>query len=303
MRFARWARLGVLGLVLASAATLVVARPASALVAPPSIAKAFGAASIPVGGTTSLTFSITNPNATALPGVAFTDFLPAGLVVATPNALSNTCGGTATAVAGSSSVSLSGGTLAASASCTFALNVTGTTAGVKNNVSGNVSSTQGGTGNTASASITVGAPSIAKAFGAASIPVGGTTSLTFSITNPNATIALSGVAFTDTLPSGLVVATPTGLSNTCGGTATATAGSSSVSLSGGTLPASGSCTFALNVTGTTAGVKNNVSGNVSSTQGGTGNTASATLTVVAPPTITTTTPPARAVEVAPRFTG
>jgi uncharacterized repeat protein (TIGR01451 family) len=294
MRFGLWARLGLLGLVLASAATLVMARPASALVAPPNIAKAFGAASIPVGGTTSLTFSITNPNATtALPGVAFTDTLPAGLVVATPNALSNTCGGTATATAGSSSVSLSGGTLPASASCTFALNVTGTTAGVKNNVSGNVSSTQGGTGNTASASITVGAPSIAKAFGAASIPVGGTTSLTFSITNPNATTALSGVAFTDTLPAGLVVATPNALSNTCGGTATATAGSSSVSLSGGTLPARASCTFALNVTGTTAGVKNNVSGNVSSTEGGTGNTASATLTVVAPPTITTT----------PRFTG
>ena len=298
MRFARWARLGVLGLVLASAATLVVARPASAVDAP-SISKAFGAASIPVGGTTSLTFSITNPNATtALPGVAFTDTLPAGMVVATPNALSSTCGGTATATAGSSSVSLSGGTLPASASCTFALNVTGTTAGVKNNVSGNVSSTQGGTGNTASASITVGAPSIAKAFGAASIPVGGTTSLTFSITNPNATTALSGVAFTDTLPSGLVVATPTGLSNTCGGTATATAGSSSVSLSGGTLPARASCTFALNVTGTTAGVKNNVSGNVSSTEGGPGNTASATLTVVA-----STSLAARAMEVTPRFTG
>ena len=158
--------------------------------------------------------------------------------MATPNALNNTCGGTATAVAGSGSVSLSGGTLAASASCTVSVNVQGTTAGVKNN-SVQVTSTEGGTGNTSNASITVVAPPvIIKAFGAASIPLNGSTSLTFTIQNNNTTTALTGVGFSDTLPAGLVVSTPNGLTGSCGGgTITATQGTNVISLSGGTIAA------------------------------------------------------------------
>ena len=253
---------------------------------PPSIAKAFGAASIPLNGTTSLTFTIQNPNTNlALTGIAFTDNLPAGLVVATPNALNNTCGGTATATAGSGSISLSAGTLAASASCTVSVNVQGTTAGVKNN-SVTVTSTEGGTGNTSNASITVvGAPVIIKAFGAASIPLNGSTSLTFTIQNNNAT-ALTGVGFSDTLPAGLVISTPNGLTGSCGsGTITATQGTNVISLSGGTIAANSSCTFAVNVTGIAAGLQNNTTGNVTSTEGGTGGTASASINVVAPPSI------------------
>jgi uncharacterized repeat protein (TIGR01451 family) len=254
---------------------------------PPSITKAFGAANIPLNGTTSLTFTIQNPNTgVTLNGIAFTDNLPAGLVVATPNALNNTCGGTATAVAGSGSISLSAGTLAASASCTVSVNVQGTTAGVKNN-SVQVTSTEGGTGNTSNASITVvGAPTIQKAFGAASIPLNGSTSLSFTITNPNTTTALTGVAFSDTLPAGLVISTPNGLTGTCGaGTITATAGTNAISLSGGTIAASGSCTFSINVTGTAAGLQTNTTGNVTSTEGGTGGTATASVKVEAPPSI------------------
>jgi fimbrial isopeptide formation D2 family protein len=261
-------------------ATLIVASPAS-------VTKQFGAASIPLNGTTSLTITITNPNTNvSLTGLSFTDNLPAGLVVATPSALNNTCGGTATATAGSGAVSLSGGTLAASASCTVSVNVQGTTAGVKNN-SVQVTSTEGGTGNTSNASITVvGPPVIIKAFGAASIPLNGSTSLTFTIQNNNTTTALSGVAFSDTLPAGLVISTPNGLTGTCGaGTITATAGTNVISLSGGTIAASGSCTFSVNVTGTAAGPQTNTTGNVTSTEGGTGGTATASINVVAPPSI------------------
>src|SRR5207253_765738 len=125
---------------------------------PPTITKAFGVANIPLNGATSLTFTINNPNTNVtLTGIVFTDNLPAGVVIAaTPN-LANTCGGTATAVGGSGSVSLSAGTLAGSASCTVSVDVQGTTAGVKNN-SVQVTSTEGGTGNTSNASITVVAP-------------------------------------------------------------------------------------------------------------------------------------------------
>ena len=130
------------------------------------------------------------------------------------------------------------------------------------------------------------APTLAKAFGAASIAIGGSTSLTFTVTNPNAGASLTGVAFTDTLPAGLVVATPNGLSGSCGGgTITATAGSATVSLAGATLPASGTCTFSVNVTGTVLGPKVNTTGNITSTESGPGGTATASVTVLAAPSL------------------
>ena len=94
--------------------------------------------------------------------------------------------------------------------------------------------------------------------------------LTFTLTNPDAAFALTGVGFTDALPAGLVVATPNGLTSTCGGTVTAIAGSGSVALANGGLLAGDSCTIGLNVTGVTAGVKNNTTSAVSLTEGGAG---------------------------------
>jgi len=43
---------------------------------PPILTKVFGAESIAPGGTTTLTFTLTNPNGIALTGVSFTDTLP-----------------------------------------------------------------------------------------------------------------------------------------------------------------------------------------------------------------------------------
>src|SRR5262249_19276263 len=168
------------------------------------------------------------------------------------------------------------------------LTVQGTTAGVKNN-SVQVTSIEGGTGNTSNASITVVAPPvIIKAFGAASVPLNGnpSTNLTFTIQNTNTTAALSGVGFTDHFPAGLIVSNPNGLVGSCGaGTITAVAGSSAVNLTGGTIAANSSCTFSVNVTGTTVGAKNNTTSNVTSTEGGTGGTASASVHIEGPPSI------------------
>jgi len=147
-----WSRT-VLWMLAVAALTLASAQSAHAQL-PPVIGKAFGAATIPVGGSTSLTITITNPNAaTSLTNVAYTDTLPAGLVVSTPNGLSTTCGGTSSATAGGSTIGANTNTLAANASCTLTVNVTGTTAGTKVN-SVSVNSDQGA-GNTATASVTV----------------------------------------------------------------------------------------------------------------------------------------------------
>ena len=266
-----------------------------AVVGPPSLNKAFGAASVPLHGTTTLSFTITNPatNTVALTGVGFSDTLPTGLTVAT-SSTPNVCGaGTLTTTAGTGVITLSGGTVAAGNPGTCALpsiTVTGAAAGDYTNTvsgAGAITSTNGGTGTASNtAALTVGSPaSILKTFTIATVPLNGSTTLNFGIQNANATLKLTGLAFTDSLPAGLVVAQTPALTNTCGGTATATAGATSVSLSGGTLNPTSGCNVSVSVTGTTAGAKNN-SVTISSTEGGAGNTSMATLTVVAPPTIT-----------------
>ena len=138
-------------------------------------------------------------------------------------------------------------------------------------------------------------PIIAKAYGAGSIALNGSTSLTFHLANPNSSASLSGIGFTDPLPAGQTVSTPDGLTGTCGGgTITATAGSASISLSGATLAGGASCTFAANVTGTASGAQNNTTSAVTSTEGGSGSTATASLIVAGashqPPPPTDITP-------------
>ena len=241
-----------------------------------------------MGGTSLLTISIVTGNPTpGLTGVGLIDNLPAGLVVATPNNLTNNCGGTVTATAGSNAITLTGGALGPTTVCNFSLNVTGTTVGTKTNTTGAVTSDQG-TGNTATASVSVGLltpPTISKVFGAASIPVNGTTSLTFTITNPNAATSISGVGFTDTLPAGLVVATPSGAAGTCStaaqGVVTAVAGSGSVSMATANLQPNQSCSLSVNVKSTQLGVLVNTTGTVTSLEAGPGNTATASITVLA----------------------
>ena len=129
-------------------------------------------------------------------------------------------------------------------------------------------------------------PTLTKSFSPNPVAVGAASTLTFSLTNPNSLIALSGVAFSDTLPVGLTVAS--GTSAQCGGTLTATA-PDGLSFSGGSLAAGASCTVSISVTAATAGPHANVSGFISSTQSGsnTGSSgiASATLTAVLPPSI------------------
>ena len=258
--------------------------------APPTISKQFGAPTptIPLNGTTPLTFTITNPNsASTLTGVGFSDTLPAGLTVA--DASTAQCGGTLTVTAATGVIGLAGASVTFGTPCTFAVTVTGASAGVKNNTTGAVSSNEGGTGTTASATLTVVAPpTISKVFGVPNqkIALNATTSLDFTITNPNTTAAgdLTGIAFTDVLPAGLSIADSS--TAQCGGTLTTTAATRTISLSGASVANSSNCVFGVTVTGTTEGAQNNITGTITSNEGGTGTTSNtATVTVFAPPTV------------------
>jgi len=259
----------------------------------PTFAKSFSPEPIAVGGVSTLTFTLTNTNTAALTGAAFTDTFPAGIEVAsTPNA-ATTCGGTWAPAAGNTSVSFSNGTIPASGACTVSVDVTATTSGPHVNVSADLSTTEGGSCTTCIATSTLAAilpPSITKLFSPNPIIANGVSTITFAIANPNQDDAISGVAFTDTFPVApgamVVAAVPNASTSGCGApTFSPTPGAGSVSFSGGSIDAGGTCIVTVDVTAPSNGSYVNTTGNVSHIVNGSpvnGNTAGDTLVVVPP---------------------
>ncbi|HQR35405.1 MAG TPA: hypothetical protein PLK30_21880, partial [Blastocatellia bacterium] len=251
----------------------------------PTIAKAFSPTTIALNGNSTLTITITNPaaNPAGITGVAVSDTFPAGLVVDTTPAATNTCGGTFSPAANASSIALTGGTIAsAGGSCSISVKVKGTTAGAKPNTTGAVSSTEGGTGSTASATLNVFTPlTVAKSFSPTSILLNTTSTLTITLTNSASNPGgMTNIAISDPFPAGMEVDATPMATNTCGGTFAPAAAATTISLTGGAIAsAGGSCSISVKVKGTTQGVKTNTTGTVSSTEGGTGGTATATLDV------------------------
>lgn len=133
-------------------------------------------------------------------------------------------------------------------------------------------------------------PTITSAFTPNLIGLGDSTAtaLSLTITNPNASGALSAVSFTDTLPAALTVDDPAGENGTCGasGLITATPGSQTISLSGGSVKAAASCTISVSVIASQPGTFQNSTGLVSSSAGASSTADTETLTVIPPPTVT-----------------
>lgn len=276
-------------------ATLVAYLPA------PTVAKSFANAGFQVNGTNALTITLTNPNATAITGVAFTDTYPANMLnAATPN-LANTCGGTATAAAGANTLSISGGTIPASGSCTLTVDVTATMADLYTNTLAinAVTSTNANPGPAAAASASATAylpPTLSKSFGAATIAAGSNTALILTLTNPVGNPgALTSMQVDDTFPSGLTLQNTTFTYNpaACGtvtkisGAASAT-GDNNIRFAVASLAAGASCEISANVTSTTPGIITNTTGAPSAAAPAalTGAAASANLTVSNAPSIT-----------------
>lgn len=92
-------------------------------------------------------------------------------------------------------------------------------------------------------------PQLDKSFSPVSVPVGGTSTLTFTITNTSELAAKKGWSFKDTLPQGLVVANPARIGGTCSATKTAAAGGSTIAVTNGNLASNQkSCTVTVDVT-------------------------------------------------------
>lgn len=129
------------------------------------------------------------------------------------------------------------------------------------------------------------APVVTKQFNPATVAAGSATQLTITLTNPNA-VAIAGTAFNDAYPAGLANAAVPNVTNSCGGTVTATPGGSSLTLSGGVIPASGSCSVSVFVVPNTEGPMVNTlpAGSVTSANApSSGAPATATLIVSAAP--------------------
>jgi hypothetical protein len=117
--------------------------------------QAFNHPSISLTGTATLHFTLFNDPASSTSTPSFTDTLSAGLAVANPPAVSNTCFGTLTASPGSQSIELTAGSLDTGLTCTISVNVTGTIVGVQTSSSSGVTSPSFPPGPPSNAAITV----------------------------------------------------------------------------------------------------------------------------------------------------
>lgn len=249
--------------------------------------KSFNPISASVGQKSTLTIDFLNANSSAATATALTDTLPAGLVIATPPNTGTTCGGTVTATAGGNTVSLAGGTVPAATGtpggCQISVDVVAATPSSYVNTipAGSVSSSQGSNSQDASATFTVVALAPiagSKAFNPTNVHGGGITRLTITLPNVNG-VDLTGVHLTDTLPTQLVIAGTPNLATTCTpGTPSST--TNTVSITGATIPAGGSCTFSVDVTPTTpntflssTSVTNTVAANLATSDQGVSNNA------------------------------
>lgn len=231
---------------------------------PLSASKAFSPAVVAAGGLSRLTISLSNSNDLAsIANLSFTDNLPSAaagvevLVAPAPN-VSNTCGGTLTAVPGTGTVSLSSGALLAGSVggvaglCEVSLDVVvndtvdGThdflnriaAGAVSGNIAGNAVT------NNANADAPVYARAlgmtVAKSFSPAQINGGETSQVTITITNPNSgSWLINAIAMTDNLPTGMVVADIASPSTTC--TANGQTGGTPATVTA--VPAAGSFTL------------------------------------------------------------
>jgi uncharacterized repeat protein (TIGR01451 family)/fimbrial isopeptide formation D2 family protein/LPXTG-motif cell wall-anchored protein len=95
----------------------------------PQLDKSFSPQRVPTGGVSTLTLTVTNTSELAAKsGWAFTDTLPAGLTVASPNGLGGTCDADTSATAGGSTINITNGNLAqGQRSCTVTVSVTSDT--------------------------------------------------------------------------------------------------------------------------------------------------------------------------------
>ena len=227
------------------------------------MSKVFTPDTVSPNGISSLSITLRNASTSPLVSVSLLDNLPAGLTIASPSNASTTCSGGTVTTGPGAAIQLSGGSIPAQVGgvpglCTITVDVQGSNQGNYNNTiqAADVSGTILGTGTTVNPTQNASAPlvvtdlilGIVKGFNPLTVFGGSASTLSIQLINPNNAL-LSGISFTDNMPSGMFLANPPNLSvGTCGGTLTGNAGDLSFSFNGGSLPANTSCTLTMSVT-------------------------------------------------------
>ena len=232
----------------------IVGLPPGPLSVPaPGFTKQFSPSTTSAGVPVTLSFSITNNSGIQLTGLNFADNLPAGLVVATPPNFTITCGGSFAPTPGGALITLSGGTLAANATCTVTVQVVAAGTGTYTNPAVTLTSNQAPPVQSAPVNLSVNpvtAPTFTKQFVPNLTRNGNVVAVVFTITN-TATVPITGLSFIDILPNvpspGLRITTPPVTSNTCGGMLAVTGGGTTISLMNGSLAAGASCVVSVSV--------------------------------------------------------
>ncbi len=223
----------------------------------PTLQAAFAPQTLISGGTSTLTFTLTNPNTTALTNVRFTNSL-SNVTVANAT-LGGSCTGVTSTPAltvGATSLDLTVASLAAGG-CTITVQVSSSTTGSHGNTATGPTSNeadQGAAANTATLTVVSqpSPPAVTAKFEPAWMESGSQSTLRIMLTSP-LNIALTNVNFTGSM-TGMTVASTT-IGGTCAGTTNSpslTVGATSLNLSVPNLPANG-CTVTVSVTSTTQG--------------------------------------------------
>ena len=254
-----------------------------------SLTKEFSDSTVGAGGTTSLRFMLTNLDAVrAISGVSFSDDLDAALSGMTATGLPiSACGGTVAANPDAGTIGFSGGALAAGEQCQFDVPVSvpgATPSDVYTNTTSSVAGMVGATSVTGQAAtdiltIAPTPPTFSKVFTPDSVETDEVSVLRFIIDNSSSPSAATTIRFIDSMPAGLVVSPSPGLISTClGGSITADAGSSVITVSDSSVGSTSICSVSVNVQSAIGGVFVNTTSDLTSSAGSSGS-ASATLTV------------------------
>lgn len=259
--------------------------------AAPTIFKNFGTDPIAIGGISTLIITLGNTNATVATLTAdLVDTLPTAgngdvVVAAVPN-IGGTCNSAnVTAVAGTSTITFANGaTIPATTGCTIIVDVTSSIAGAYTNTipAGALQTDLGNNTAAASDNLTVSAnppPTVTKLFSPNTINAGGTSQLTITLGNANASAITLIASMDDNLPTGVTV-TLINAATTCPGSVDISVNTRVRYPTGATIP-SGGCNIVVDVTSNTLGVVTNtiLTGALQTDVGSNASSASDNLTV------------------------